>query len=37
MDDNHEHHRNSDEFIGCSSLPTAFITQASSQDIYKQR
>ena len=31
MDDNHEHHRNSDEFIGSSYLMTAFTTQTSLQ------
>jgi hypothetical protein len=37
MVDNQEHPRNSDEFIGSSSLATAFTTQTLSQDIYKQR
>ena len=31
MDDNREHHRNSDEFVGSSSLVTAFTTQTSLQ------
>jgi len=31
MDDNHEHHRNSDEFIGSSSLVITFTTQTSLQ------
>ena len=31
MDNNHEHHRNSNEFIGSLSLATAFTTQTSLQ------
>jgi hypothetical protein len=34
MDDNHEHHRNSNEFIGSLPLATAFTTKTLSQDIY---
>jgi len=34
MGDNHEHHRNSNEFIGSSPLTTAFTTKTSLQDIY---
>jgi hypothetical protein len=36
IDFHHEHHRNSDEFTGFSSLAPMLITQTFLQDIYKQ-